>query len=147
MRILFIIGIFVISCATNNGFKSQVLTSSKGELIFINSYNYGITGDNQLTVISKDKDKLKYNSDTSDAVSGLNPFIYSFKNDTLTLIFNDTITYVIKEEFETINVVYKKISNSQYMDFVQRAVRNDGFHQVPDFRENNIIDIPKPPLK
>jgi len=42
---------------TDDDFNSIKLTSSKGETIYINSLNYGVTGDHQRTAITKDKNK------------------------------------------------------------------------------------------
>jgi hypothetical protein len=63
-------------------FQSKKLVSSKGEKFYINTLNWGMTDDNQYTVISKDFNRLKERGDTIGGISGLTPFIYKFSNDT-----------------------------------------------------------------
>lgn len=140
-----IMGFLLLSCKNNDdGFRSKVLLSSKGERLYINTYNYGMTGDHQITIISKDKDKLRYSRDTLGTVAGLEPFVYSFEKDTLTLVFNGTITYKVKDTFETIKISYDKVPNPKYMDYMQKAVNNDGFHCVPNRNAESDPSIPKP---
>jgi hypothetical protein len=63
----------------NGSFHSNVLISSKGEKIFVNSINWGVTGDYQLSVISKDSLRLKDRNDTIGTIKGIKPFIMNLK--------------------------------------------------------------------
>ena len=137
--------LFVSCSSVNEGFNSTELTSSTGEHIYINSINYGVTGDHQLSIITKNKYKLKYKTDTEGTVSGLNPFYYSFRNDSLTLYFNDTITYKMVERLESITVSYKKVDNSQYMKIVAESNHRSTYLSVPNRKPLENSTMPLPP--
>lgn len=125
---------------STNGVISRVLVSSKGEKIYINSINWGVTGDYQLSSITKKPIK---NIDTLDAIRGLEPFIYSFNHDTLKLFFKHEVRYQIKENFKTIVVIYEPLAFSDLWD---RARDNDGYFCVPIQRK--VVypnDMPLPP--
>jgi hypothetical protein len=125
---------------------SRELISSKGEKIYINSINWGITGDYQLSSITKNKNKHSKGIDTIDAVRGLEPFIYSFNHDTLRLYFNQVIRYVPKEKFETVAVEVINCGAYEYYDLKEKAYDNNGYYNVP-MREKVIYpdDMPMPP--
>lgn len=111
--------ILLTSCINTNiegDFKSKKLTSSKGENLYINTLNWGITNDYQLTVISKNLNQLKKRKDSIGAIKGLTPFIYSFKNDTLELISIDNIK--VQEKFKTIKIKYTLVKNYEYTDLI-----------------------------
>jgi hypothetical protein len=116
---------------TDDSFNSKQLVSSKGEKIYINSINRGVTGDCQLSIISKNPHSLKEIDDTVGVVEGLDPFIYSFNNDTLTLFFYDSVHYKIKEKFKTIMVNYIVVSDSTYLLISEKALYNFGYFSVP----------------
>ncbi len=126
-----------VSCSSQfqDTFNSKVLKSSKGEKIYINSRNWGLTGDYQITAITSNKGKLKTRNDTIDIVKGLDPFIYNFKNDTLNLFFKNKISYELKETFRTINIKFIVLSNEE---FYKARLKSDN-HSVP---ENVEIDYP-----
>jgi len=44
----------------------------------------------------------------------LEPFLYRFKNDTLTLVFSQWKTYEIKEKLKTIKVKYVNVEFSEF---------------------------------
>lgn len=139
-------GLLMACQSVNEGFNSIELTSSKGEKIYINSLNYGMTSDGQTSIITKNKDKLKYEIDTNGVVYGLEPFIYKFQNDTLTLIFNGIINYKVNDTFNTIVVQYKKLENAKYGDFLHKAINNDTYHCVPlRIDKKQIKGMPIPP--
>lgn len=124
----------LISCCTlqmEDTFNSRELISSKGERIYINSINWGVTDDHQLTLISKDKEKIRNRRDTNSAVKGLEPFIYTFKNDTLTLFFNKKITYNVDEHFNTIVIIYSALSPEYYSEIRKLAIENSKYYIVP----------------
>lgn len=141
-----IILLVLISCssATNDTFNSIELVSSKGEKIYINSLNWGVTDDNQMTIVTTNKDRLKERNDTIDVVNGLEPFFYSFKNDSLNLFFNNEVTYKIKEHFKTINVNYFVLNAKKYNELRKKAYKNEGYFSIPR-REKTIYppNMPK----
>ncbi len=147
--LIFLILTFLLyGCSTKlvGTFNSLKITSSRGESIFVNSINWGVSDDNQLTTISVDSLKLKNNRDTLGTVYGLNPFIYSFKNDSLTLFFYDKISYKITDNFRSISVNYKIVNSSEYLNLNEKALNNKGFYTVP--KKKNITypkDMPFPP--
>ena len=111
------------ACSTpllQDSFRSKRLMSSKGEKIYVNSINWGVTGDYQLSLISKDSLRLKNRNDTIGSVSGLNPFKYQFQNDTLTLYFYKHISYRLTDDLNTIKVVYKVVSDSVYTNLNEK---------------------------
>lgn len=131
--------VFLFTCCNNienEGFRSKVLRSSKGEYLYINSVNYGMTSDHQMIIITKDRDRLKFENDTANIVFGLDPFLYTFDNDTLTLYFNQSISYKVKDNFSSIKVDYKIVSNSDFMNLIQVAIFDRKLFRVPDLDEN-----------
>ena len=132
MRRLFIFALLsLVNCTLlEDSFDSDALTSSEGEKIYINSVNWGVGADKQLSIVTKDPNRLR-ERDTLDAVYGLDPFIYSFENDTLTLFFTDEAHYAIKESFETITVEYKVVSRDKLRELDTRSEVNYGYHSVP----------------
>jgi len=145
-NILILLTLFSCSSTTKDTFNSIELVSSKGEKIYINSLNWGVTDDNQITVISTNKERVKERTDTIDVVKGLEPFFYSFKNDSLKLFFSNEATYKLKEDFKTINVSYIVLSAEKYNKIRPKAYNNDGYFSIP--RREKIIypsDMPKAP--
>ena len=99
-------------------FKDTVIckeiVSSKGEKVYVKSINWGVTGDYQATIITSKIERMKTRTDTIGAVHILEPFLYRFKNDTLSLVFSEEKTYEIKEKFKTINVKYIIVESSEF---------------------------------
>lgn len=142
-----IIAIFVTSCLPRTDtFNSEMLSSSKGEKIYINSLNWGVTNDHQMSVITKTPKRLKERSDTINVAYGLDPFIYRFENDTLKLFFEDSITCSVKEKFKTI-IIESLVMDSKGFDKIRmKAYSNDGYYSVPKTVQPNYpSDMPKPP--
>lgn len=128
----------------NNSYYSSIkLISNSGEVLYINSVNWGVTGDSQITSISTKKKKLDPAIDTLNIVKGLEPFLFSFENDSLKLYFNGTIDYYVDEELETIKIVYYKLTNPQYMGLI----RKNGYRSVPEYEypSKRIDGMPLPP--
>lgn len=143
------IGLIISQSCTpimNDTFNSEVLISSKMEKIYINTLNWGMTDDYQISAISSNRDKVQKRSDTRNTVRGLEPLIYVFKNDTLSLYFDGKVTYYIKEKFNTIHVNYKALNNAEYRFIQEKAYQNnDGYHLVPKrIKQNYPSDMPKP---
>ncbi|MBD1422577.1 hypothetical protein [Sphingobacterium chuzhouense] len=87
----FIISILIYSSSCvdpKDTFISRELISSKDEKLYINTLNWGMTGDKQYTVITKDPTRLRERKDIIGGVDGLSPFVYKFANDTLTIYYN-----------------------------------------------------------
>ena len=78
------------------------------------SINWGVTGDHQVTIITHDIERMKIRTDTAGAVHILEPFLYQFKNDTLTLVFKIKNRYEIKEKLKTIKVKYVVVEFSEF---------------------------------
>ncbi len=142
---VFLVVIASLGCNdSNEDFDSIELVSSKDERIYINSISWGITGDNQRTIITKDKNKLKDENDTTGIIDGLLPFIYSFKNDTLKLYFNGKVNYNVEEKFKTIVITYTAVANPKYMQLSKLASENIDYHNVPNSHRVKNESIPKP---
>lgn len=136
------------SSTVKDTFNSTELISSKGEKIYINSLNWGVTDDNQITAISSNKEKIKDRTDTVDIAKGLEPFFYSFKNDNLKLYFNNEVSYKLKEQFKTISVSYIALSAKEYRNIRQKAYVNDGYYSIPKREKIDYpLDMPKAPSK
>lgn len=133
-----LIFIFILSitnsCSTTDccgNFHSRVLISSTGEKIYVNSINWGVTDDYQLSVISRDSLRLKERNDSVGSVQGLNPFIYQFNSDTLTLFFYKTINYKLKDRLKSITVIYKVVDESEYLELTMKSDEKSFFFSVP----------------
>ena len=113
---LSLIPLLLLSCISNvhDTFNSIVLESSKGEKLYINSLNWGATDDTQITTITSDKEKLRKRTDTIDIVRGVEPFIYSFRDDTLELFFENEVTHFFNENLKTIHLHYTTLRTSDY---------------------------------
>jgi len=138
---VFIVFIVFNSCAitSNDEIVSTELISSKGERVYIISNNWGVTGDHQISTVTKNKDKLRDEIlDTAGCIRGLNPFEYRFSNDTLTLYFRNKVRYHIKEQFETITIQYKIMGADYYRN------RDTSFHSVPESEVQTASGMPKP---
>lgn len=118
---------------TSDTFNSIKLTSSKGENIYINTLNWGVNDDYQYTIVSKDSNKLKERKDTIEGIRGLDPFIYKFSNDTLTIVCRTEKTPKIVDEFNSILIKNITAENKGYIDILTMAITGKGgYHQVPE---------------
>lgn len=135
LKILFIAWLLIINFGCTDiaqgTFHSNKLVSSKGEKVFVNSINWGVSDDHQLSIISKDRLRLKDRKDTIGAVYGLDPFIYQFKHDTLTLFFYDHVSYKIADDLNTITVLYKVVSSSELLVFKEKTYRSTEYFSIP----------------
>lgn len=138
--------LFNCTSVKKGSFRSNELISSKGEHIYVNTINWGVTDDNQISAISSNKNKLLNFNDTTNIIRGLEPFFYTFKNDSLILYFNDTITYKLIENFKTISVTYENLNSEDYASVRAKAYSNKGFYSVPLTVEIKYpSDMPKAP--
>ena len=145
----FFAALTLMGCSDPSGytFNSIELVSSRNERLYINSVNWGVTGDKQRTIVTHQKDRLRFDEDTTGTVEGLTPFIYSFRNDTLKLFFNGSVSYYVKEKFTTISLVYVKMENPEFMQLARFASSNQGYHFVPHVQSIQNTSMPKPPVK
>jgi hypothetical protein len=106
------------------------LESSTGEKLFIVGEIRGVGADHQYTGIYNERKSI----DLNDCVYGLAPFIYSFRNDTLSLFFYHTaVKYPVKEKFESIKFNYVVISNEdEWLRIQSKAQLNDYYYNVPN---------------
>ncbi|MUV04527.1 hypothetical protein GN157_12480 [Flavobacterium rakeshii] len=115
------------SCVdVHDTFKSKMLVSGKGEKIYINTLNWGVTDDYQYTVVTKNSTLLKDRKDTISGIKGLDPFIYKFSGDTLTIFFQKENRVAVKEEFKTIQLNYIPLDNKDYIKLLSdtRVIKN-----------------------
>lgn len=121
------------SCVVNkDDFRSLSLVSSKGEKLYINTLNWGVSGDSQLTSITHDPNTLLEGRDTTNTVSGLQPFMYNFSNDTLSICYNGEVDYRTTDDFKSITILYFSLDNPRYMEAIRGSmVKGKIFRQVP----------------
>ena len=138
--------IFACEVPLSASFNSRKLISSKGEKIYVNSLNWGVTDDNQMSCISKNPGKVRNIKDTVGMVRGLDPFIYLFRNDSLKLFFQNEIFYRVNEHFNTINVSYTVLTTKKYNELRWKVGEDLGYYSVPMNAEIiSPTDMPKPP--
>lgn len=148
MRWIFVLILVFIMAKCNTSpthFESVELTSKRGEKLYVNTLNWGVTDDHQLTIITKNKEKLRYALDTVDAIKGLEPFVYSFKQDTLHLYFDNYVSYTIKDHLKSIHVKYSVLDDLKYISLKELASNNNGYYSVPKrISQQYPSDMPKP---
>lgn len=108
----------ILSC--NNKLGSQQLNqielvSTRGEHIYISTINLHINGDKQFTLVTNRKIKDPESFDKTNSLKGLDPFIYSFSNDTLNLYFRSSIRYKVPFITKSIKIEYFVLNNTEYM--------------------------------
>jgi hypothetical protein len=112
--------------------RSKELVSSTGEKIYINTLNWGITDDNQYTVISKDVNRLRTRSDTLNAIKGLSPFVYLFNRDTLSIYYLAWKNIKVSDNLQSIKITYHPLQNKEFMDIMLKAGKGEyGYNLVP----------------
>ncbi|MBL3550534.1 hypothetical protein [Chryseobacterium sp. KMC2] len=147
ITLLFLLSI--ISC--NNKLGSQQLNqseiaSSKGEHIYISTINLGITGDKQFTLITNKKIVNVKDFDKTNSLEGLDPFIYSFSNDTLNLYFRNSVRYKVPFNTESIKINYFELNNADYIELYKKTFENKLYHAVPNHGiSGGYPNMPKPP--
>lgn len=129
-----IIIISVSSCLdVRDTFRSKKLVSNRGEIIYINTLNWGVTDDYQYTVVSKDSNRLRERKDTIGGIGGLNPFIYKFNGDTLIIFCQEGKKMVIKENLKTIKLNYIFLENKDYIQLLSKSrLGVQGYYGVPE---------------
>lgn len=131
--LIMVLSVMVLnSCVdVHDTFKSKMLVSGKDEKIYINTLNWGVTDDYQYTVVTKNSTLLKDRKDTISGIKGLDPFIYKFSDDSLTIFFQKGNRVAVKEEFKTIQLNYIPLGNKDYIKLLSdtRVIKN-GCHLV-----------------
>lgn len=132
MRYFAILILFCCSCENplSDDYRCNTLTSSKGEKIYVRSINWGVAGDYQISIITKKIDKLLERQDSIGTIEGNDPFIYHFKNDTLSLYFCNHIKYRILEKFKTIVVMYFVLDSDEYLTLYEK-IDNKTYFTLP----------------
>jgi hypothetical protein len=125
--------LFFSSCVgVEDTHKSKELVSSTGEKIYINTLNWGITDDNQYTVISKDVNRLRARSDTLNAVKGFSPFVYRFNRDTLSIYYLAWKDIKVSDSLQSIKIAYHPLQNKEFMDIMLKVSKGEyGYNLVP----------------
>lgn len=146
--VIMLIAVGCLGCTSpiRDTFNSEVITSSTGEKIYINSLNWGMTDDNQMSVVTSNPKRLSDRTDSIHTVDGLDPFFYSFENDTLKLFFDRHITYNVSENFKSIILKYVALDAREYAKIRRQAYENAGYYAVPKRKEKLYpSDMPVPP--
>jgi hypothetical protein len=142
---LFLIGFVSCQNKQENEVIKEELKSSKGEIIYVCSINSGVTGDNQLTAISGTPLSLEDFKKISP-VRGLDPFVYSFSDDILTLYFRNKINYKIPFTFRSIIVKYYALNNAEFGQLFKNTFESKDFYAVPNNKNNKgFLGMPLPP--
>ncbi|MEI3790556.1 MULTISPECIES: hypothetical protein [unclassified Chryseobacterium] len=147
--IVSLLSLILVSC--NNELGNQQLNqseiiSSKGERIYISTINLGMTGDKQFTVITNKKIMDVKDFDKTNSLEGLDPFIYSFSNDTLSLYFRSSVKYKVPFNTESIKIDYIVLNNADYVQLYKKSFDNKLYHSVPHHNgSTGYPNIPKAP--
>lgn len=125
--------LFLVGCMdVQDTFRSTELVSSHGEKVYINTLNWGMTDDNQYTIVSKNRDRLKNRKDTVGGVKGLTPFVYRFTHDTLQLFYLKEKTIDIDGDLQSVQLLYVPLENKEYMNVLNKAGKGEeGYRSVP----------------
>ncbi|AYZ14021.1 hypothetical protein EGY05_19670 [Chryseobacterium arthrosphaerae] len=138
-----------ISCSNkieNQQLNYSEIISSKGEHIYISTISLGVTGDKQFTLITNKKIMNVRDFDKANSLKGIDPFIYSFSNDTLNLYFKNSIRYKIPFNSESIKINYFELNNSDYVELYKKTFDNKLYHSVPNHNNSyGYPSMPKPP--
>ena len=127
-----IIGFYFISDSMfgeigKSTFRQTTLVSKNGKSkLFLKSENWGLTDDNQTTVISTESNKrFKADSTKEFVFNGLEPFLYQVNNDTLFLYLRRKI--ITPEKFESRwTIIQKEIENPEFM----HKIVDPNFHRM-----------------
>lgn len=149
----YIILLFCLLCIASckNDLENQQLNqseivSSKGERIYISTINLGVIGDKQFTLITNKKITDVKDFEQKNSLKGLDPFIYSFSNDTLNLYFRNSVRYKIPFNTESIKVNYFELNNANYIELYKKTFENKLYHSVPNHNgSDEYPNMPKPP--
>lgn len=124
--VAFLFLIQILSCYTfpNETFKTTEIKSKQvDEKLFIKTANWGLTGENQTTVItlSNDTDFDKKQSDDYYVFSGLEPFFYRQANDSL-ILYSRTKVNVPKRFKTRWKIVQYIVDNPSFMRLYKDSI-------------------------
>ena len=112
-------------------YRRSALVSSKGDMLYVKSYRWGMTGDKQLSTVSDTDIPLGWDDRGKPGiVEGLDPFQYHFAHDTLTLCSRSPLP-AFAINCPSILVQYRVVDNSRYMALYE-PLGNSAFHRVPE---------------
>jgi len=99
----------------NGDFRQTRLVSSKGDTLYVKAYTWGVTGDQQLSTIADSDAPIGWDDQQrADIVAGLEPFLYRFALDTLTLYARAPLPrFAIRAP--SVVVQYRQVDNPQFM--------------------------------
>lgn len=102
-------------------YNTVELVSTGNEKLFIESENWGVTGDSQLTIITtEDKGEFEVDSTRQIIFKGLDPFLYRVSNDTLFLILGQKSK--IPENFKSQwTIVQQEVDNPTMMNSMSNS--------------------------
>lgn len=105
-------------------YKTTELYSNRGEKLYIKRKIYGIKGDIQITSISTVKGWDELDETKEYVYKGLEPFIYSYQNDTLRVYSRQRVKTPANFH-STIRIIQIELENPQYMDLMYKAISVD----------------------
>jgi hypothetical protein len=131
------------SCSTDYGdYRCAKLVSSKKEILYVKTYNWGINGDSQISTLASDDTPIGFeDKGKSTVVSGLEPFIYRFAQDTLTLYSRSPLP-AFPLHCSSITVRYEVVDNPRYMD-LHLLLRRKPYYSVPESQPGDAYYQPK----
>ncbi|AIZ65391.1 hypothetical protein PK28_17105 (plasmid) [Hymenobacter sp. DG25B] len=126
--------VLTASCSEGDGangvYQEVPLVSSAGDTLYVKSYNWGLTGDHQLSTISDTNVPIGWDDQQrQDIVKGLDPFLYRFAHDTLT-VYTRAPLPDFNIRCPSIVVRYQLVDNPQYMSLYEQ-VGKQSYYRVP----------------
>jgi hypothetical protein len=98
-----------------------LVSSDEKARIFIQRKIWGLTSDQQITVISNSPNGVEKPDSTINFVfEGLEPFVYHLESDTLRIYTMAPSPTPAKFDSSKIKVIQVKISNTEYMDLIYK---------------------------
>ncbi|WP_201986891.1 hypothetical protein [Hymenobacter rubidus] len=99
----------------NGGYRQTRLVSSKGDTLYVKAYYWGLTNDKQLSTVADTDEPIGWgNQRRADIVVGLDPFLYRFAQDTLTLYARAPLPH-FPIRAPSVVVQYREVTNPEYM--------------------------------
>jgi hypothetical protein len=107
-------------------FSMKELSSIDSTKVYIKQKTWGITGDNQIIVISDSKDR-EFSNDVDKIYfyQGLTPFFYKLENDTLS-IYTSKASAIPRNLKTTLKIVQYVLDNPKMMNLVE----NDNYKKL-----------------
>lgn len=111
--------------------NSHVVRAAKDSL-FIITQNWGLNGDNQTTIITKNvRSNGKYDGTTNIVYDGLEPFVYKVEKDTL-FIFSRHVVAIPKGFTSKIPIIQTQVDNPKFVDLtIAISKKTDTSYKAP----------------